>query len=131
MKFMIIGRATKDTEAGVPPTTEALTKMGQHFEELMKAGVLLGAEGLLPSSKGARVRLSGGKLTVTDGPFTEAKELIGGFAILQADSKEEAIEMTKRFLGVHAEVLGSSYEAECEVRQMFDPADCAPNGSGR
>ena len=80
----------------------------------------------MPSSQGARLRLAGGKLTVTDGPFAEAKELIGGYAIVQAKSKEEAIELGKNFLKVHEEVLGLSYEGECEVRQMYDgPHGCA------
>jgi hypothetical protein len=131
MRFMTIVKATPDYEAGVPPKPELVAAIGKLGEEMTKAGVMLENGGLLPSSKGARVRLSGGRITVTDGPFTEAKELIGGFAILEANSKEEAVEMAKRFLGVHADVLGSSYEAECEVRQMFDPADCGPNGSGR
>jgi len=110
MKFLSI---YKSPERGVPPTQEEMDKMGKLIEQEMKAGTLLATEGCLPSALGARVRISGGKVTVTDGPFTEAKEVIGGFAILQANSKAEAIEMTKRFL----EVAG---EGECELRQVYE-----------
>src|SRR5437870_13355975 len=96
MRFMIIVKTTKDSEAGVMPSEQLLTEMGKFNEELAKAGVLLAAEGLQPSSKGARVRFSGGKRTVIDGPFTEAKELIAGFWLIQAKSKEEAVEWVKR-----------------------------------
>src|ERR1700674_2578727 len=100
MPFMMIYKPadSKDTEAGVPPTQDEMAKMGKFIEEMAKAGVLLAADGLQPSSKGARVRLSGGKVTVTDGPFTETKELIAGFAIVQVKSKAEAVEWAKRFL---------------------------------
>jgi hypothetical protein len=123
MRFMTLVKADKDYEAGVPPSDELMAAIGKLAEEMTKAGVMLESGGLLPSSKGARVRVAGGKLSVTDGPFAEAKELVGGYAILQAKSKEEAIELAKRFMRVHAQVLGSSYEGECEVRQLFDPAD--------
>ena len=93
---------------------------------MTKAGVLLQSGGLLPSSRGARVRVAGGKATVTDGPFAETKELIGGFAILEAPSREEAIRLGKQFMQVHADVLGPSYEGTLEIRPMFDPGqDCA------
>ena len=110
MKFLSI---YKSVETGVPPTQEEMDKMGKLIEQEMKAGTLLATEGCLPSALGARVRISGGKLTVTDGPFTEAKEVVGGFAILQANSKAEAIEMVKNFL----EVAG---EGECELRQVYE-----------
>jgi hypothetical protein len=110
MKFLSI---YKSAERGVPPTQEEMDKMGKLIEQEMKAGTLLATEGCLPSALGARVRMSSGKVTVTDGPFTEAKEVIGGFAILQANSKAETIEMTKRFL----EVVG---EGECELRQVYE-----------
>ena len=113
MRFLSIYKAP---ETNVPPTTEEMAKMGKLIEEMTNAGVLLATEGCLPSAKGARLRRSGGKLTVTDGPFTESKELIAGFALLNAKSKEEAIELTKRFL----EVAG---EGECEVRQIFEAQD--------
>jgi hypothetical protein len=114
MRFMIFGKATKDTEAGVLPTAEQMTEMGKWNEELVKAGVLLDAGGLHASSKGARVRFSGNKRTVIDGPFTETKELIAGWLLIQAKSKEEAIEWVKRAPNV---------DGECEIRQVFEAAD--------
>jgi hypothetical protein len=116
MRFLSI---YKTVETGVPPTAEHIAKMGKLIEESMKAGVLLATEGCLPSAKGARVRLSGGKVTMTDGPFTESKELIAGFALLQAKSKEEAIQICKDFL----QVAG---DGECEIRQIFEASDQAP-----
>jgi hypothetical protein len=109
----------KTAETGAPPTTEHMAKMGQLIDEMTKAGVLLATEGCLPSSKGARVRLSNGKLTVTDGPFTESKEVIGGFALIQAKSKEDAIELTKRFLRVAG-------DGESEIRQIAEAEDFGP-----
>ena len=126
MRFMMIVKADKDYEAGVPPKAELIAAIGKLSEEMARSGILLESGGLLPSSAGARVRVAGKRLTVTDGPFAETKELVGGFAILQAKSKEEAIELGKRFMQVHAEVLGPSYEGELEVRQVYDPADCSP-----
>src|SRR4026207_705877 len=96
MRFMVMVKATKDSEAGVMPSTELLTAMGKYNEELVKAGVMLAGEGLHPSSKGARVRFSGDERTVIDGPFAETKELIAGYWIWQVKSKEEAIEWLKR-----------------------------------
>src|SRR2546428_1627270 len=114
MRFMILVKADKTTEAGVLPDKTLLTEMGKYNEELVKAGVLLAAEGLHPSSKGARVKFSGGKRTVVDGPFAEAKELIAGFWLIQVKSKEEAIEWVKRC----PNPLGG--EAEIEIRQVFE-----------
>jgi hypothetical protein len=113
MRFLSI---YKTAETGQPPTPEEMAKMGKLVEEGFKSGVLLATEGCLPSIRGARVRSSSGKLTVTDGPFTEAKELIAGFAIINASSKEEAIEITKNFLKVAG-------DGECELRQIFEPSD--------
>src|SRR5688572_10884111 len=96
MRFMVIVKADKQSEAGVMPTEEQLAEMGKYNEELVKAGVMLAGEGLHPSSKGARVRFSGDKRTVIDGPFAETKELIAGFWLIQAKSREEAIEWVKR-----------------------------------
>ena len=96
MRFMILVKANRDSEAGVLPNEKELTEMGKYNEELVKAGVMLAGEGLQPSSKGARVRFSGGKRTVIDGPFTESKELVAGFWLWQVKSKEEAIEWLKR-----------------------------------
>jgi hypothetical protein len=97
-----------------------MAEMQRFIEEMQSSGALLATEGCLPSALGARVRLSGGELTATDGPFTEAKELIAGFALLQADSREEAVELTKRFL----QVAG---DGECEIRQVFDGSGCVPD----
>jgi hypothetical protein len=129
MRFMVMVKADKNYEAGMPPDPKLMAVIGKHAEEEMKAGVLVSNGGLLPSSMGARVHAAGGKLTVIDGPFAEAKELIGGYAIIEAKSKAEAIEMAKSFMKIHVDVLGNSYEGECEVRQMFDPSHCVPNGT--
>src|SRR5687768_5620691 len=126
MRFMTLVKADQNYEAGAPPDPRLIEAIGQLSEEMMKAGVLVSTEGLLPTSKGARIRASGGKLTVTDGPFSEAKELIGGLAILQVKSKAEAIEMGRRFMKAHQDVLGPEWEGELEIRQLFDPADFAP-----
>ena len=128
MRFMMMVKADKDYEAGLPPRPELLTAIGKLTHDMVEAGVLLETGGLLPSSRGARVRASGGKLSVTDGPFAETKELVGGYAIVEAKSREEAVEFGKQFMEVHARVLGSSYDGECEVRQLFDAMDCT---SGR
>ena len=125
MKFMLIAKADKNSEAGLPPDPKLIAAIGQLAADMAKAGVLVDTGGLLPSSAGARIRLAGGQLTVTDGPFAEAKELIAGYAIVQAKSKEEAIELAKRFWKIHADVLGPSYVGEGEIRQLFDPADFA------
>ena len=117
MRVMVIVKASKESEAGVLPDTEILTKMGKYNEELVKAGIMLAGEGLQPTSKGKRVRFSGDKRTVIDGPFTETKEVIGGFAILEAKSMEEALELTKRFLRIHGDV----WDIECEVRPIDGP----------
>lgn len=111
MRFLSIYKAV---ERNTPPTEQEMAAMGKLIEEGMKAGWLLGTEGCLPSKLGARVRRSEGKVTVMDGPFTESKELVGGFAILQAASKEEAIQLAKNFLSV----VG---QGECELRQLYDP----------
>jgi len=120
MRFIMMIKANKDYEAGVPPDPKLLAAIGQYTQEMIKAGVVLATEGLMPSSKGARLRLSDGKLTVIDGPFTEAKELIGGFAIVKASSKKEAIELGSRFMMLHKEALGGKWEGECEIRQLSE-----------
>jgi len=117
MRFMMMIKS--DEKAG-PPSAELVAAIGQLGAEMAKAGVLLEMGGLFPSAAGAKLRLSGGKVTVNDGPFTETKELVGGYAILAAKSKEEAIEYGRRFLNVHAEILGNSYEGELEIRQMSE-----------
>ena len=115
MRFMVIVKADKDSEAGVLPSEELLTEMGKFNEELVKAGVMLAGEGLQPSSKGARVRFSGDKRTVIDGPFAETKELVAGFWLWQVKSKEEAIEWLKR--------APVPTDAEVEIRQVFEAED--------
>ena len=123
MRFMMIVKATKESEAGQLPSEKLLSAMGKYNEELMKAGVLLDMSGLQPSSKGTRVKFSGGKRTVIDGPFTETKELIAGYWIIQVKSKEEAIEWAKR---VPFEP-GLQQEAEIEIRQFFELEDFGPS----
>ena len=110
MKYLSI---YKTVERNAPPCMEEMTRMGKLIEEGMKAGYLLGVEGCLPTATGARVRLSNGKVTVIDGPFTEAKEVVGGLAILKANSKEEAIQMARDFLAVAG-------DGECELRQLYE-----------
>jgi hypothetical protein len=117
MRFMVIIKADKDSEAGVLPDEKLLTDMGNFNEELVNAGVMLAGEGLHPSSKGARVRFSGSKRTVIDGPFTETKELIAGFWLWQTKSLEEAIEWVKRCPNP------SAGETEVEIRQVFEASD--------
>jgi hypothetical protein len=114
MRFMIIVKANKDSEAGILPDEKILTEMGKFNEELVKAGVMLAGEGLHPSSKGARVKFEGSKRTVIDGPFSETKELVAGFWLWQVKSKEEAIEWLKR---------APFQEGEVEIRQVFEAED--------
>jgi hypothetical protein len=118
MRFMVMVRANKDSEAGMMPDAKLLADMGKFNEELVKAGVLLAAEGLHPSSKGARVRFSGERRTVIDGPYAEAKELIAGFWLFQVKSKEEAIEWVKRSPNPFP-----GRESEIEIRQVFEAED--------
>jgi hypothetical protein len=118
MRFMVIVKADKNSEAGVLPDKKLLADMGKYNEELAKAGVMLAGEGLHPSSKGARVRFSGSKRTVIDGPFSETKELIAGFWLIQVKSKQEAIEWVKR-----APNPFPGTESEIEIRQVFESDD--------
>jgi hypothetical protein len=116
MRFMVAVKANKDSEAGVLPTKEQMAEMGRFNEEMIKAGVMLAAEGLQASSKGARIKYDGTRRTVTDGPFTEAKELIAGFWLIQVKSKEEAIEWIKR---------APFKDGEVEIRQVLEESDFA------
>ncbi|WP_437721893.1 YciI family protein [Sorangium sp. So ce861] len=120
MRFMILIKATKDSEAGVMPSEQLLTEMGKFNEELVKAGVMVAGDGLHPSAKGARVRFSGDKRTVLDGPFAETKELIAGYWIWEVKSKEEAIAWVKRCPNPMNE------ESEVEIRQVFTAEDFGP-----
>lgn len=117
MRFMVFVKATKDSEAGVMPSEELLAAMARYNEELVKAGVLVDGNGLQPSSKGARVRFSGDRRTVIDGPFAETKELVAGYWIFEVASKEEAIEWVRRCPNPHNE------DSEIEIRQMFELED--------
>ena len=117
MRFMVMVKANRETEQGVMPSTELLTAMGKYNEELVKAGIMLAGEGLQPSAKGARVRFSGDKRTVVDGPFAETKELVAGFWIFQVKSLAEAIEWVKRCPNPTGE------ESEIEIRQIFEIED--------
>jgi hypothetical protein len=118
MRFMIIGMATKESEAGALPTPEGIAAMQEYNEQLVKAGILLAAEGLTPSAKGARVRFSGDKRTVIDGPFTESKEVVAGFTIIQVKSLQEAIEWVKR-----APNCSPNGEGVVEIRKLMDVED--------
>jgi hypothetical protein len=124
MRFLLTTPPDKNAAPGAPPDPKLMAAIGKLGEEMTKAGVLLETGGL--SSKSVRVGLSGGELSVTEGPFTEAKELIGGYAIIQVKSVEEAVEMANRFLAVHRDVLGPTCEAQSEVRRLFGPWDFDP-----
>ena len=123
MRFMIIVKATRESEAGVMPEEALIGQMATFHEELAKAGALLDASGLQPSREGWRVRYSGGKRSVTDGPFAETKELIAGYTIIQVKSREEALAWTKRF----PNPAGEGKDAEIEVRQLFELEDFGPS----
>jgi hypothetical protein len=119
MRFMIMVKATKETEAGTPPTAELFEAMAAYHEELARAGVLLDGSGLQPSSKGWRIKYSGDKRSVVDGPFAEAKELVAGYTVIEVKSREEALEWTRRF----PNPMGEGVEAEIEVRQLYELED--------
>ena len=122
MRFMIIVKGTKDSEAGVMPEEKLLVEMASYHEELARAGLLLDGSGLKPTSKGARIRFSGGKRTWIDGPFTESKEVIAGYTLIQAKSREEAIQWAKRF----PNPAGEGKDAEIEIRELFELEDFQP-----
>ena len=123
MRFMIVVKASKDSEAGVMPGEKLIAKMAQYHEELAKAGALLDGSGLQPSSKGWRIQYAGQKRSFVDGPFAETKELIAGYTLIQVKSREEAIEWTKRF----PNPAGEGKQAEIEVRQLFELEDFGPS----
>ena len=122
MRFMMIVKASKESEAGVMPTDEMIASMGKFNEELMKAGVLVDLSGLQPSSKGFRVKFAGGKRSIVDGPFTESKELIAGYWVINVKSREEALEWAKKVPAPQEQG-----EGEIEVRQFFELDDFAPS----
>jgi len=128
MRFLMMVKSC-DGEAGAsPPSPELMAAIGALAEEELASGRMVLMGGLLPTAFGAKVRVEGGKVTVRDGPFAEARELVGGFAIFELPSKEAAVESSQRFMALHARVLGDSYRGEVEIRQM---ADDAPGGEGR
>ena len=117
MRVMVIVKASKESEAGVMPDTKSLTEMGKYNEQLAKAGIMLAGEGLQPTSKGKRIKFSGGKITsVTDGPFTESKELVGGFCMIQVSSWDEVMAWSDRFAAIQG-------EGESELRPLFEATD--------
>ena len=123
MRFMVIVKATRDSEAGVLPTTEQLAAMGKYNEELVRAGIMLAGEGLHPSSKGVRVKLTGKDAMVTDGPFAETKELIAGYTLIEVKSREEALEWSRRF----PNPAGEGKNAQIEVRELYAIEDLQPS----
>ncbi len=123
MRFLIMVKASRDSEAGVMPEDKLIGEMAQYHEELAKAGVLLDGSGLKPTSKGWRIKYSGGRRILTDGPFAETKELLAGYTLIKVKSREEAIEWTKRF----PNPAGEGKDAEIEVRELFELEDFAPS----
>ncbi len=123
MRLMIIVKGNRDSEAGVPPDPSLMSAMADYHEELAKAGVLLDASGLQPTSKGARIRFSGGRRNWIDGPFTESKEIVAGYTLIQVKSREEGVEWAKRFPAP----FGNDQECEIEIRQLFELDDFAPS----
>ena len=119
MRYMILVKANKDSEAGVKPSEELFAAMADYHEQLVKAGALLDASGLQPTSKGTRIKFCGGRRTVIDGPFTESKELIAGYTLIQVKSREEAMEWARRF----PSPFGENAEGEIEIRQLFELDD--------
>ena len=124
MRYLMMVMGDKDYETGLPPSPELITGMARLTDEMTQAGVLLAAEGLQPSSQGMRLKVSRGALAVTDGPFTETKEMIGGYAIVQASSKAEALELANRFVEVHRQA--GITELDMEIRPLLDPGMCGP-----
>ena len=120
MRFMMMVMGDKDYERGTPPPPELMVAIGALGQEMARAGKMVQQGGLAPSAMGALLDLENGTIRVTDGPFSESKEVIGGFAILEAAGKTEAVELARRFLQVHADVLGPSYHTRLEVRQLFE-----------
>jgi hypothetical protein len=119
---MMLFKASKESEAGAAPNPEVMAAIAKLAGEAIARGALITTGGLLPSSQGVRVRVARGKTFVIDGPFAETKELVGGFAIFDLESKEEAIKSGRQFMQIHADILGPSYEGELEIRPMFDEA---------
>ena len=121
MQFMMIVKSTKDSEAGRPPNPELMAAIAKMGAEAAKKGLMVISGGLQPSSQGARIHVSGGRTSVIDGPFAETKELVGGYAIFNLPSKEEAVKMGRDFMQLHADILGPSYDGQLEIRPLMDP----------
>ncbi len=119
MRFMMFVKATKESEAGLPPDPALMEAVEKARQEAVERGEMIDTGGLAPSSMGARIRVAGGRVSVTDGPFAEAKEVIGGYAIMELPSREAAIEAGRRFMELHRDILGPGYEGELEIRQLF------------
>ncbi|MCY1061780.1 YciI family protein [Nannocystis sp. SCPEA4] len=119
MRFMMMVKGDTNYEQGIPPKPELIAEMDKFIAEMTRDGVLLDTGGLAPTAMGAKIVVDGGKLRVIDGPFPEVKEVVGGFAVIQAKSMDEALELGSRFMRLHLRVLGESYSGECEIRQMF------------
>jgi hypothetical protein len=126
MKFMLMMKASRDYEAGEPPNPELMAAMGPYVEKMAQRGILVETGGLFPSARGTRVSLANDSFTVTDGPFTETKELFGGYAIVEVASKDEAIRLTREFLQLHRDILGPGYAGESEIREMMGVTCFAP-----
>jgi hypothetical protein len=120
MRYLMLVTATKDYEAGKPPDSKLMAAMGPLISEMTEAGKLIDTAGLLPSSQATRIRAANGKLTVTDGPFAETKELVGGYALFNFSSQEEALKCGKEFMQLHVDILGSAYEGQLEIRPLAD-----------
>lgn len=130
MRFLLMIKADKNFEAGLPPEPQEkfpdlMAAIAQFSEEMSKRGILLASEGLAPSSQGTRIVASAGKLSKIDGPFAETKELIAGYALIKVDSRDEAIELAERFMKLHQDALGPTWEGVGEIRQVFGPSDFA------
>jgi hypothetical protein len=123
---MLLYQMDERSELASTPNEKLMAAMGELIADMASSGVLLSTEGLQPSSKGKRLRMKQGELMVTDGPFTESKELVAGYAIVQVNSEEEAVELGRRFLQLHRDILGAEYEGVSEIRRMYEPSDFPP-----
>lgn len=123
MQFMMLVKATNDSEAGAPPNPDLMAAVAKLAEEANRQGLMVTAGGLLPSSQGMRIRAVKGKTSVIDGPFAETKELVGGYAIFNLQSREEAVRMGQEFMQIHADILGPAYEGELEIRPIFGTSE--------
>ena len=129
MQFMMLLKANPDYEAGKMPDPRLMAAVAERSSQAQQAGNLIVSGGLLPSSAGVRVNVANGKVSVTDGPFAETRELVGGFAIMEAKSREEAIEMAKSYMQMHADILGPAYEGQLEVRQLMNAQHFEEHGA--